>query len=217
MPDALLPRRAACCLGAAALGLLLAGCGDRPEAPRFEPLRYDYLTRIKLNVGRVDIDDSWTPRGADRHVEFRAPTPPLDALHHMAEDRLVPGGGSGRALFTIDDASIIQASGSYRAILAVHLDLLNDDGDRLRGIDAHATATHAVTDDDPDAVRSDLNELTRQVMNDMNVDFEYQIRNTLRGDLQTTSPTAPPPAAVDTQDLDTPAQQNQAPAAIAPP
>jgi len=217
MPATVLLRRAACCLGAAALALLLAGCGGTPEAPRFEPLHYDYLTRIKLNVARVDIDDSWTPRGADRHVEFLAPTPPLDALRHMAEDRLVPGGSSGRALFTIDDASIIQAGDSYRAILAVHLDILNSDDERLRGIEAHATGTHAVTGDDPDAVRSDLDELTRQAMNDMNVDFEYQIRKTLRRDLQTTSPTAPPPAAVDTQDLDAPAQQNQAPAAIAPP
>ena len=187
----------------AALGLLLARCGT-PEAPTFEPLRYDYLTKIKLNVARIDIDDSWVPRGADRHVEFLAPTPPLDALRHMAEDRLVPGGTSGRALFAIDDASIIKAGDSYRAIFAVHLDILNDDGERLRGIEAHATGTHPITGDDPDAVRSDLNAVTRKAMDDMNVDFEFQIRKTLRRDLQTTSDTAPPPAPVQTQELGAP-------------
>jgi hypothetical protein len=205
MPDALLPRRAAACLAAASLGLLLAACGGGREAPRFEPLRYDHLLRIKLNVARVDLDDSWTPRGADRHVEFLAPTAPLDALRRMDEDRLVPGGASGRALFVIDDASIIRVQDSYRAILAVHLDILDDAGQRLRGIEARATQTHPVTDDDPIAVRSDLYELTRKAMDEINVDLEYQIRQTLRGDLQTTSPTAPSPGAVDTQDLDTPA------------
>ena len=207
MPDAYPPRRAAACLGAVALGLLLAGCGGKSEAPKLEPLRYDYLTKIKLNVARIDIDDSWTPRGADRHVEFLAPTPPLDALRHMDEDRLVPGGTSGRALFTVDDASIVQLRDTYRANFAVHLDILNDDGDRLRGIEAHATGAHPVTGDDSNAVRTDLYQLTRSVMDDMNVDFEYQIRNTLRSDLQTTSPTAPAPGAVDTEDLDAPVKK----------
>jgi hypothetical protein len=203
MPDARSTRRAA--VGAAALVLLLAGCGSR-EPLRFEPLRYDYLTKIKLNVGRVDIDDTWTPRGADRHLEFLAPTPPLDALRHMADDRLVPGGTTGGARFVIDEASIVRQRDAYRAILTVHLDILNDNGERLRGIEAHATGSHPVTGDDTDAVRSDLYELTRKTMDEMNVDFEYRVRQTLKSDLQTTSPTAPPPSAVDTQDLDSPAQ-----------
>ena len=204
MPLAALPRRAAFCLVVSALGLLPAGCGGGAAPPTFAPLRYTYLTKIKLDVARVDIDDSWTPRGADRHVEFLAPTPPLDALRHMAEDRLVPGGTSRRALFTIEDASIIQAGDGYRAIFAVGLDILNDDGQRLRGITAHATGTHAISGGDPDTVRSDLYELTRKVMADMNVDFEFQIRKTLRRDLQTTSETAPPPAPVQTQELGAP-------------
>jgi hypothetical protein len=198
MADAVLSRRAA-----VGLGLLLAGCGGR-EPPKFEPLRYDYLTRIRLDVGRIDIDSSWTPRGGDRHVEFLAPTPPLDALRHMAEDRLVPGSTSGRALFTVVDASIIRQGDNYRAILAVRLDILNDDGDRDRGIEARATGIHPVSGSSSDVVRTDLYELTRKTMDDMNVEFEYQIRHNLQHDLQTTSPTAPAPAAVDTQDLDAP-------------
>jgi hypothetical protein len=203
MPDAHPSRRTAFSLGAVALGLLLAGCSE-PAPRRFEPLSYDYLTPLKLNVGRIDVDDTWTPRGADRHVEFLAPTPPLDALRQMEEDRLVPGGTAGRALYTIDDASIIRQGGTYRANFAVKLDILNDDGQRQRGIEAQATGTHAVTGDYPDTVRSDLYDLTRKTMDDMNVEFEYQIRHTLRQDLQTTSPNAPPPPPVDTQDLGAP-------------
>ena len=203
MPDAHPSRRTAFSLGAVALGLLLAGCSE-PAPRQFEPLSYDYLTRLKLNVGRIDVDDTWTPRGADRHVEFLAPPPPLDALRQMEEDRLVPGGTAGRALFTIDDASIIRQGDVYRANFAVRLDILNDDGERQRGIAAHAAGTHPVTGDDREEVRSDLYDLTRTTMDDMNVDFEYQIRHTLRDDLQTTSPNAPPPPPVDTQDLGAP-------------
>jgi hypothetical protein len=189
-----------------ALALLLAGCGGG-EAPHYDPLRYDYLTKLKLNVGRVDIDDTWTPRGGDRHVEFLAPTPPLDALRHMAEDRLVPGGTAGSAQFTILDASIVRRGGSYRASLAVRLDILDDKGERQRGIEAHGADTHPVSDDDAESVRADLYALTRKAMDDMNVDFEFQIRHTLGSDLQTTSPTAPAPPSVDTQDLDAPGAQ----------
>ena len=199
MADAVLSRRAA-----VFLGLLLAGCGGH-EDKHFEPLRYDYLTKIRLNVGRIDIDTSWTPRGGDRHVEFLAPTPPLDALRNMAQDRLVPGGTAGRALFTVVDASIIRQGDTYRATLAVRLDLLNDDGDRVRGIQARATGSHPVTGGASEVVRSDLYELTRKSMDDMNVEFEYQIRHNLQTELQNTSPTAPAPPPVDTEDLDAPA------------
>jgi hypothetical protein len=203
MADAVLSRRAGIGFGAMALGLLLAGCGGR-EPQKFEPLRYDYLTKIKLNVARVDIDSSWAPRGSDHHVEFLAPTPPLDALRHMAEDRLVPGGTASRALFTVVEASIIRQGDTYRATLAVRLDILNEDGDKVSGIEARATGVHLVTGSSTETVRSDLYDLTRKSMDDMNVEFEYQIRHSLQKELQNTSPSVPGPAPVDTEDLDAP-------------
>ncbi len=203
MAEAVLSRRAAFGFGAVALGLLLAGCGGH-EPQKFEPLRYDYLTKIKLNVARVDIDSSWVPRGSDRHVEFLSPIPPLDALRHMAEDRLVAGGTASRALFTVVEASIIRQGDTYRAVLAVRLDIINDDGDRVRGIEARTTGVHPVTGGSTETVRSDLYDLTRKSMDDMNVEFEYQIRHNLQGELQNTSPNAPAPAPVDTEDLDAP-------------
>ncbi len=45
-----------------ALLALLASCGGGSAVPvTFEPLRYDYLTPIRLNVATVDIEQSWTP------------------------------------------------------------------------------------------------------------------------------------------------------------
>jgi hypothetical protein len=183
--------------------LALAACGDNPK-PVFAPLDFDYLTKIKLDVGSVDIDDSWAPRGQARHVEFLAPTRPSKAMRLMAEQRLVPGGTTGRALFTIDDASIILNHGSFEGSFAVHLDIFDID-DNKRG--TASAAVHlpwrATDEEDEDATRTDLDALTRKMMADLNVEFEFQVRQAFKQSLQTTSPSAPAPAAVDSQDLPT--------------
>jgi len=177
-----------------------------PEAPpqQFEPLHYEYLTKLRLDVARIDIADTWAPRGEARHVEYLSPVQPQDALRQMASDRLVAGGAAGRAVFAIQDASIIEAQGQYQANLAVRLDIVDDAGNRLRGIEAHVAEVHPMTGDSPPAVRGDLYALTRQAMDDMNVEFEYQIRNHLDVQLQPTSPTAPPPPPVGTENLGPP-------------
>jgi hypothetical protein len=189
-----------------ALGLLLSGCyGNPAPPPQFAPLDYSYLPTLKLDVARIDIDANWVPRGSARHVEYLSPTTPLAALRQMAQDRLFPGGSSGEAKFVIDDASIIQGEQNFTGDMAVHLDLLADDGTQLGTADARVQAIRPITDaDDPDAVRSDLYALTRTLMDQMNVELEYRIRRSLSRYLQATSPTAPLPGAVDTQDLSAP-------------
>ena len=109
-----LARRAALCLV-----FLLAAC-KAPEKPVF-----DYLTKIKLDVGNIEIEDAWVPRGSARHVEYLAPTRPTKAMRLMAEQRLVPGGTAGKAVFRIDDASIILYRGRFEGSFAVHLELLD--------------------------------------------------------------------------------------------
>jgi hypothetical protein len=153
----------------------------------------------------VDIDDDWAPRGGGRHVEFLAPTRPLAALRQMAEDRLIPGGAKRSAAFVIDDASLIQNRTRYDGSFAAHLDLLAEDGTRLTTISFRATGSRPITDsDDKVLVQTDLYELTRKLMDDMNIELEFQLRKTLREQLQNTSPDAPPPGAVETQDLAAP-------------
>jgi hypothetical protein len=203
-----MPRGAAGFLLAVFLSLLAAGCGGGspppPPAHQYEPLHYEYLTKIRLDVAGIDIDDNWAPRGEARHVEYLSPVQPLDALRQMANDRLVAGGNANRARFRIEDASIVRLSNRYQATLAVRLDILNDDGNRLRGIVARVTDVHPVTDESAAGVRNDLYALTRQAMDDMNVEFEYQIRAHLNAQMEPTTPTAPPPPAVGTEDLGPP-------------
>jgi len=188
------------------LPVLLAACTTESPPQNFPPLAYDYLTKLKLNVANIDIDDSWTPHvDTGLHVESMSPVQPLDALRRLAHDRLIPGGASGQAQFTIDDASIVQLPDGYHGSLAVHLDVdVNNAGGTHSGhAEARVTRVRIPGDDtSPEAVRAGLYEMTRQMMDDINVEFEYQLRRSLSEYLQTTSPGAPSPPPVQSQDLD---------------
>ena len=184
--------------------LVLAGCSAAPK-PVFERLTFDYLTKIKLNVGSIDTDENWVPRGSLRQIGFLAPTRPVVALRTMAAERLVPGGTTGRALFVIDDASLVLTRGHYEASFAVHLDLRDDAGNTIGTATAALRASRKAADDtDEDAVRIDLDALVRKMMDDMNVEFEFQVLGALKAHLQNTSPDAPAPGRVETQDLTAP-------------
>jgi hypothetical protein len=195
----------------------LAACGGPSVPTSFVPLGWDYLPRLKLNVAVIDIDDSWKPRGA-QEKGFLAPTPPLDALRKMAEDRLVAAGMSGRAVFVIEDASIAQSRGAYVGSFAVRLDVSTSDGTRSGYAEARVVRRRAMNDDSPDGVRAGLYDIVKQMMSDMNVELEYQIRRSLRDYLQTTEPAAPEPAPVEHEDLAPPTSTPAIPAApFAPP
>jgi hypothetical protein len=209
----LIPRAAAPALWRRALVLamlaLLAGCAESPPAV-FEKLDFDYLTRLRLDVGRVDIDDSWAPRGNGRQVGYLAPTRPEAALRSMGQ-RLLPAGTQGRAEFVIDDAAIVRQADLYVGTFAVHLDLFDAENQRNGHVEARVRGTRPVTDDeDMNAVRADLDALVRKMMSDMNVEFEFQLRKALKGRLAPTTPDAPIPP-VEQQDLSLPPGAKAAP------
>ena len=197
--------------------LVLAGC-SKPERPVFEAFEFDYLTKIKLSAGAIEIQDGWVPRGSARHVEYLAPTRPTKALRLMAEQRLVPGGVTGQAMFGIDDASIILFRGRFEASFAVHLEL-RDAEDQPAGMASARVRDSIAARDEEDVTTSqiDIEALMRKAMDKLNVEFEFQVRQALKASLQTTAPAAPAPAAVETQDLSTTPPTETAPATGAAP
>ncbi len=191
------PGRRSLVLGMAAL---LAGCGGEDGAVSFAPLRYDYLAPIRLNVGSFEIDQRWAPREGDDLASL-APTPPVEALRQMAHDRLQIEGSAGRAVFVIQDASITARGGHYEGSLAVRLEIYTSGGTPAAFAEARVSRRRAEADGGDAAERQALYDITRQMMDDMNVEFEFQVRRSLRDWLAGANPHAAVPAAVDRQDL----------------
>ena len=183
-----LPRRAAL-----ALPLWLAACGDDGPPRSYEPPRYDYLTPLRLNVASLDMAPLPPPGPLDQ----AAPFPLAPALQQMAQDRLSASGSSGRAMLTIEEARITREGSGLDGVMAVHLDVLAADGTKTGFAEARVVRRVARSGSN---LRAALYDMTRQMLDDMNVELEFQLRRSLRDYLQTTS-TAPPPAPVQQQDL----------------
>ncbi len=193
-------RRAACCL-VLALPLLAAACAydeAPPPAQDVSPLRYDYLTPLDLNVASIEIGSNFIP--APDGPTAQSPVSPVEVLEQMARDRLRADGSSGRAVFVVDDASIVPVPGGLSGTMAVHLDVLTSDGTRGGYAEARVSQLYTGPTSDIRAVDYDL---IKQMMDRMNVEFEFQVKRTLRDWLQQVQ-TAPPPAAVQQQDLGPP-------------
>lgn len=194
----LLPRRAVL------LPLLLAACGRWDRADRIsrpiEPLTYDHLTKLRLNVAVVDVEERLVPGGSG-DVTAKAPISPVSALKQMAQDRLQAMGGTGRAVLIIKRASLTEARGGYDGTLDVELAIFGQDGARVAFAEARVSRRHA----GDGSVRDTLYDMTRQMMDAMNVELEFQARRNLRDWLLAAdTPSAPRdaiPAPVEQQEL----------------
>ncbi len=161
--DAASPRRSRCCR------LLAAACGgpSRSCGRDFPPLRYDYLTQLRLNVADIELPSA-------------AAADPLDALRTRRHPRRRccrwratgwwPGGSLGRAVFVVDEAWISRVPDGLQGALAVHLDVLTSDGTRAGFAEAGCRASWSGS---AATCAAALYDITRQMMHDMNVEFEY--------------------------------------------
>ena len=187
-----LPRRMALLLPVA-----LAACvGDDEVRQDFPALRYGYLTPLRLNVGAVDVGEPPPPGPLDA----QNPAPPGPALRQMALDRIGAGGTTGRAVFHTDAAQIVQGGGGLQGVMAVHLDILDPGGGRVAFAEARVSR---LSDRSRGGLRAALYNMTRSMMDDMNIEFEFQVRRSLKAWLQDAT-TAPAPAPVEQQDLKKP-------------
>jgi hypothetical protein len=201
----------------ATLGLpLLSACASTPpELPPLRPLvdGYRHLTPLRLNV--LDIEIAPPAPGVVQVME-PAPTRPDVELRRMAEHRLVPIGTEGRARFVIANARFIRQplpggglfSGEpgerLTVELAVRVEILaGPDAARTAFVEAQAQRTQTVASGATAAARRlAAEEVVRQGMEAMNVEFEFQMRRTLRAWLaEGVTPTAPAPVPVEREDL----------------
>jgi hypothetical protein len=158
------------------LPLALAACGGEPE-PVFEPLRYNYLPPIQLNVASIDVEQRFIPAGVPPDVSNQDPVPPIQALKSMASDRLQAFGTANKAVFAILDASLTRDHDTVLGSMDVSLTILDDNGTQLGFAEARVQSRHTGHIKD---VRPVLYDMTKSMMADMNIEFEYQVRQNLK-------------------------------------
>lgn len=165
------------------LPALLAGCAQNSEPTQFAPLRYDYLGQMNLNVSSLAIVDRTAAHPVEGNIGPESPTPPLQAIRQMAQDRLSARGATdstNTARFVIDRASILHLpGGTLKGNVGVHLDILAADGHRVAS--ASAQASQSLHPDPSGNVesRANLYAVTRDMMQTLNVEFEYQVHHSL--------------------------------------
>src|SRR5689334_21888720 len=143
MPDGYLTRRCALLLP-----LALAACGGGgAEEQVFEPLGFNYLPPIQLNVAKIDIEQRFVPAGVPPDVSGEDPVSPVAALRAMAADRLQAFGTANRAVFAILDASMMRTGDVIRGTFAVSLTILDDNGAQRGFAEARVQASHSGTAD----------------------------------------------------------------------
>jgi hypothetical protein len=180
------------------LPFALAACGGDDE-PVFEPLRFNDLPPIQVNVASIGIEQRFVPSGEPPDVSNEDPTPPVDALKAMANDRLQAFGTANKAVFAILDGSLTRQDEVVVGSLAVSLIILDDNGTQLGFAEARVQSRHTGP---MDHLRSVLYDMTKSMMNDMNIEFEFQIRHNLKAWL---TDSAAPDTPVEQAPLDQPA------------
>jgi hypothetical protein len=196
------------CVTLLAVPIALAACSSGP--PRvYAPLHYDYLTPLRLNVASVTVETRFIPGGGG-DLNARNPAPLVTTLAAMAQDRLQAVGSSGRAVFVIKDASLVRVGDSINGTIDVELDVYGGGGTRAGFAEARVSRRRTGDDPDPQV----LHDMTKQLMDAMNIEFEYQVRGSLRDWL---APTGAAPAPVLQQALPPPGSPTTPGASALPP
>ena len=156
------------------LPFLLAACV--PEAKVYPPPRYDFLKPIDLAVKTIEVQIRFAAAGVPPDISQQSPVDPVATLRQMGEDRLKALGSQARAVFTISDASLIRRDDLIRGSMDATVAIVADDGQRLAYAQARVTRSHTGRVGD---LQQLLFDMVSDMMDDMNVELEFQIRGKL--------------------------------------
>lgn len=185
-----LSRRAAI---SAALAVAACGRASEPPPPPSAPPSYSHLTPLRLTVGRIDVVAATDP--AATRTMPPAPLVPQDVMLTMANDRLSAGGGPAHARFRVQIATLTREPSSGGGVFTTaterlsctmrcRLDVVREDGSPAGYAEAEVRRV-AVRPAGSLAERTRAaDEIVRLAGNDLNVEFEYQLRRNLRALIQ---------------------------------
>ncbi len=179
-------------LGAGLLALL-AGCTPPPH-PTYPELRFTAEPPIRLDVAGIDVRDDYQPPLRPPNVDHLFPVSPMRAAETWARDRLQATGTTGRAVFILRNASVIETnlptkqglSGALTTqpaerddlTLQATVEIVDANGLPVRTANVTVTRSQSllegITPDQRDHVRYDM---TKAAMADFGRQMESEIRN----------------------------------------
>ncbi|HEY1857902.1 hypothetical protein [Acidocella sp.] len=163
--------------------LALAGCSSPPPEQNFTPLEYSYLPPLVLKVANLNIVNDYVPSPDTVVLLAQDPAPPATTLLAMLNHRVVASGAPGTGTVTIQNAAVHEVAGTLTGTMTVDVNVSSPDG-HSTGY-AEATVSASRTAPDADAPQGDMEAalyyLTKQLMDDMNVQLQYQMQHNLSG------------------------------------
>lgn len=160
---------------------VLAACSSPPPLQTFAPLDYSYLPPLVLKVANLNVVDNYVPTPSQANWIGQDPASPITTLQTMLNHRMVASGAPGSATVTIQSASIDEVGNNLTGSMIVDVQVTSADGRSTGSAEATVSASHSAPD--PDASQNDtqavLYNMTKQMMDDMNVQLQYQIQHSL--------------------------------------
>lgn len=174
------------------LSSLATACAIDEPGNRFEPISFAELPAIGLDVGSVEIEQTYKGTGQAPNVEHRFPVRPGDAAVRWAEDRLSAEGDRLTFRYVVRQASAVETvlprtggvtgllttdqSERYETHIVIDMQVL--DGRQVQGT-ASAEARRSITV--PEDITLNERErvwykLTKDTMNDLNDQLEATIK-----------------------------------------
>lgn len=173
--------RALALAGLFGAALALSACSTGPAVPTsFARLDYSYLPPITLKVAHIDFRDDYQPGPEAAKTIALAPEAPAAVLERMARERLVANGSPGSAVFVIRQASLNQVGDNLVGNMTAELNIRTSNGQRVGYAEATVSRSEtAPSNETPDRMRAALYDLTKRMMDSMNVELQYQIQKSL--------------------------------------
>ena len=163
--------------------LMLAACSSSPPPPpqNFPALDYSYLPPIVLKVANLSIVNNYVPSPDAATLIGQDPQAPATALLAMLNHRMAASGAPGSGTITVQDASLNEENGTISGAMTVDINLTSPDGRSTGFAEASVSAsqTAPAADAPPGTIQAALYGLTKRLMEDMNVQLQYQIQHNL--------------------------------------
>jgi hypothetical protein len=193
-----------CLAGGALLLLSLSACSTPGEERSFPDLSFTDKSPIRLNVGAIDVRQSYVPSNADPHVDQLFPEQPAKAAAQWAHDRLQAAGGNGTATYDVIDASAVDTklprsvglaslttvdqTDRFDLSITVKLSAASGDGLQRGSTEVTVTRSQSISEKTTEVERDGLwYDMTKDAMAELDTKLSNQIDANLAWFRQTTN------------------------------